>query len=111
MYTIVADVLQPIAWGLGRNQNCGVSADGHIFQTSSICLCVGQKIDNFSLPRSFIPKLVMPGFWTRKIGSCVRRDAGTGGGEAGGAAAPVALYQEGQGGQRCPFTLKEFTYN
>jgi hypothetical protein len=33
------------------------------------------------------------------------RDAGTGGG-AGGAAAPVALYQEGQGGQRCPFNLK-----
>jgi hypothetical protein len=32
------------------------------------------------------------------------RDAGTGGG-AGGAAAPVALYQEGQGGQRCPFNL------
>ena len=25
---------------------------------------------------------------------------------AGGAAAPVALYQEGQGGQRCPFNLK-----
>ena len=34
------------------------------------------------------------------------RDAGTGGG-AGGAAAPVALYQEGQGGQRCPFNLKD----
>ena len=33
------------------------------------------------------------------------RDAGTGG--AGGAAAPVALYQEGQGGQRCPFNLKD----
>jgi hypothetical protein len=31
----------------------------------------------------------------------IPRDAGTGGG-AGGAAAPVALYQEGQGGQRCP---------
>jgi hypothetical protein len=26
---------------------------------------------------------------------------------AGGAAAPVALYQEGQGGQRCPFNLKD----
>ena len=26
-------------------------------------------------------------------------------GGAGGAAAPVALYQEGQGGQRCPFNL------
>ena len=25
----------------------------------------------------------------------------------GGAAAPVALYQEGQGGQRCPFNLKD----
>ena len=34
------------------------------------------------------------------------RDAGTGGG-AGGAAAPVALYQEGQGGKRCPFNLKD----
>jgi hypothetical protein len=34
------------------------------------------------------------------------RDAGTGGG-AGGEAAPVALYQEGQGGQRCPFNLKD----
>jgi hypothetical protein len=32
------------------------------------------------------------------------RDAGTGGG-VGGETAPVALYQEGQGGQRCPFTL------
>jgi hypothetical protein len=32
-------------------------------------------------------------------------DAGTGG--AGGAAAPVALYREGQGGQRCPFNLKD----
>ena len=30
-----------------------------------------------------------------------------GGGGAGGAAAPVALYQEGQGGQRCPFNLKD----
>ena len=29
------------------------------------------------------------------------------GGGAGGAAAPVALYQEGQGGQRCPFNLKD----
>jgi hypothetical protein len=28
-------------------------------------------------------------------------------GGAGGAAAPVALYQEGQGGQRCPFNLKD----
>ena len=28
-------------------------------------------------------------------------------GEAGGAASPVALYQEGQGGQRCPFNLKD----
>ena len=27
--------------------------------------------------------------------------------ELGGAAAPVALYQEGQGGQRCPFNLKD----
>jgi hypothetical protein len=35
------------------------------------------------------------------------RDAGIGGGGAGGAAAPVALYQEGQGGQRCPFNLKD----
>jgi hypothetical protein len=38
------------------------------------------------------------------------RYAGTpelGGGGAGGAAAPVALYQEGQGGQRCPFNLKD----
>jgi hypothetical protein len=26
---------------------------------------------------------------------------------AGGAATPVALYQEGQGGQRCPFNLKD----
>jgi hypothetical protein len=26
---------------------------------------------------------------------------------AGGAAAPVALYQEGQGEQKCPFNLKE----
>ena len=26
---------------------------------------------------------------------------------AGGAAAPVALYQEGQGGQRCPLNLKD----
>jgi hypothetical protein len=26
---------------------------------------------------------------------------------AGGAAAPVALYQEGQGGRRCPFNLKD----
>jgi hypothetical protein len=26
---------------------------------------------------------------------------------AGGAAAPVALYQEGQGWQRCPFNLKD----
>ena len=34
------------------------------------------------------------------------RDARTGGG-TGGAAAPVALYQEGQGGQRCPFNLKD----
>jgi hypothetical protein len=25
----------------------------------------------------------------------------------GGAAAPVALYQEGEGGQRCPFNLKD----
>jgi hypothetical protein len=30
-----------------------------------------------------------------------------GGGHAGGAAAPVALYQEGQGGKRCPFNLKD----
>jgi hypothetical protein len=29
------------------------------------------------------------------------------GGGAGGAAAPVALYQEGQGGQRFPFNLKD----
>jgi hypothetical protein len=29
------------------------------------------------------------------------------GGGAGGAATPVALYQEGQGGQRCPFNLKD----
>ena len=29
------------------------------------------------------------------------------GGRAGGAAAPVALYQEGQGGQRCPLNLKD----
>ena len=36
------------------------------------------------------------------------RDAGTGG--AGGAAAPVALYQEGQGGKRCPFNLKDCSY-
>jgi hypothetical protein len=36
----------------------------------------------------------------------IRRDAGTGG--AGGAAAPVALYQEGQGGQRCPFNLQGY---
>ena len=28
-------------------------------------------------------------------------------GGAGGAAAPVALYQEGQGGQRCPSHLKD----
>ena len=37
------------------------------------------------------------------------RDAGTGGGGggAGGEAAPVAFYQEGQGGQRCPFNLKD----
>ena len=27
--------------------------------------------------------------------------------ELGGAAAPVALYHEGQGGQRCPFNLKD----
>jgi hypothetical protein len=26
---------------------------------------------------------------------------------AGGAAAPVALYHEEQGGQRCPFNLKD----
>ena len=31
------------------------------------------------------------------------RDAGTRG--AGGATAPLALQQEGQGGQRCPFSL------
>ena len=41
-----------------------------------------------------------------KIGF-ILRDAGTRGGGAGGAAAPVALYQEGQGGQRCPFNLKD----
>ena len=29
------------------------------------------------------------------------------GGGAGRAAAPVALYQEGQGEQRCPFNLKD----
>jgi hypothetical protein len=29
-------------------------------------------------------------------------------GGAGGAAAPVALYQEGQGGQRCPFNLQDY---
>jgi hypothetical protein len=29
------------------------------------------------------------------------------GGGAGGAAAPVAFYQEGQGGQRWPFNLKD----
>jgi hypothetical protein len=29
------------------------------------------------------------------------------GGRAGGPAAPVALYQEGQGGQRCPFNLQD----
>jgi hypothetical protein len=28
-------------------------------------------------------------------------------GGAGGAAALVALYQEGQGGERCPFNLKD----
>ena len=40
----------------------------------------------------------------RKIATArsISRDAGT-----GGAAAPVALYQEGQGGQRCPFNLKD----
>ena len=37
----------------------------------------------------------------------IRRDSGTGGGGAGGTAAPVALYQEGQGGKRCPFNLKD----
>ena len=29
-----------------------------------------------------------------------------GGGGTGGAAAPAAFYQEGQGGQRCPFNFK-----
>ncbi len=33
----------------------------------------------------------------------ISRDAGTRG--AGGATAPLALQQEGQGGQRCPFSL------
>ena len=33
----------------------------------------------------------------------ILRDAGTRG--AGGATAPLALQQEGQGGQRCPFSL------
>jgi hypothetical protein len=34
-------------------------------------------------------------------------ELGGGGRGAGGAAAPVALYREGQGGQRCPFNLKD----
>jgi hypothetical protein len=40
-----------------------------------------------------------------KMRTKAQRDAGTG--RAGGAAAPVALYQEGQGGKRCPFNLKD----
>jgi hypothetical protein len=47
----------------------------------------------------------MPAFFTHFINWDTIRDARTGG--AGGATAPVALYQEGQGGQRCPFNLKD----
>ena len=36
----------------------------------------------------------------------LRRDAGTGGGGAGGAAAPLAFCWEGQGGQKCPLNIK-----
>ena len=34
----------------------------------------------------------------------INRDAGTGG--AGGAAAPLAFCWEGQGGQKCPLSIK-----
>jgi hypothetical protein len=42
---------------------------GNFSLTNFICSCVGQKIDNFSLPRSLVRKLVMPVF---RHGKCVR---------------------------------------
>jgi hypothetical protein len=43
-------------------------------------------------------------FYEKSSDIWLYRDAGTGG--AGGAAAPVALYQEGQGGAKVPFQFK-----
>ena len=40
----------------------------------------------------------------KKIERVKVRDAGTGG--AGGAAAPLAFCWEGQGGQKCPLSIK-----
>ena len=43
--------------------------------------------------------------WSKTtLNNVLFRDAGTGG--AGGAAAPLALCWEGQGGQRCPLSIK-----
>jgi hypothetical protein len=53
--------------------------------------------------------MVMTWFANAKQLHVSLRTAGTPelGGGAGGAAAPVALYQEGQRGQRCPFNLQD----
>ena len=44
---------------------------GNFSLTNFICSCVGQKIDNFSLPRSLCSKAGHASFSTRKICSYV----------------------------------------
>ena len=57
------------------------------------CFSVGNSLD-----MSFL-------CWPTLSDNCdISRDAGTGG--AGGAAAPLAFCWEGQGGQKCPLSIK-----